>query len=199
MPALRRYFRECSRRRRGAVDLIGRVRTHDEVSFRTLVERYQSEIVAFTRAVTGDENEADTLAQNIFVRAYRDSSPHETSMANTTWIYRLAFQECVLQGRIKVLRRTLQALRAAFLPPRTPKSTETTGCTQIGGNSAMREGLQALSLRARMLLLLREVAHQSVSELAQITGYDVNVIREQLFKARHDLSTALRQMESRRV
>lgn len=198
MPALCSYFRECSRRQRGAVNLMGRVRTHDEVTFKTLVERYRSEISAFTRAVTGDEYEADTLAQKIFVRAYRDSSPHDTSMANTTWMYRLAFEECVLQVRIKGLRRTLQAFRAAFLP-RTAKSTDATGCEQVSGNSAIREGLQVLPARARVLLLLREVAHQSVSELAQITGYDVNVIREQLFRARRDLSTALRQMESRRV
>jgi RNA polymerase sigma-70 factor (ECF subfamily) len=180
------------------VDLIERVRAHDEVAFRKLVERYQSDIFAFTRAVTGDENEADALAQKIFVRAYRDSSPRDTSMAITTWMYRLTFEECVLQGRIKGLKRTLQALRAAFVP-RTAKSTETTRCVQIGGNSTIREGLQALSVGARVLLLLREFAHQSVSELAQITGYDVNVIREQLLRARRDLSTALRQMESRRV
>jgi RNA polymerase sigma factor (sigma-70 family) len=198
MPALCSYFSECSRRQRGAVDLIERVRAHDEVAFRKLVERYQSDIFAFTRAVTGDENEADALAQKIFVRAYRDSSPRDTSMAITTWMYRLTFEECVLQGRIKGLKRTLQALRAAFVP-RTAKSTETTRCVQIGGNSTIREGLQALSVGARVLLLLREFAHQSVSELAQITGYDVNVIREQLLRARRDLSTALRQMESRRV
>ena len=198
MPALCSYFRECCRRQRGAVDLMGRVRTHDEVAFRGLVESYQSEIFALTRAVTRDENEADNLARKIFVRAYRDSRPRDASMAITTWLYRLAFEECVLPSRIKGLRRTLEAFPAVFAP-RTAKTTETTRCMQIGGNSAMREGLQALSLRARMLLLLREVAHQSVSELAQITGYDVNVIREQLFKARRDLSTALRQMESRRV
>jgi RNA polymerase sigma-70 factor, ECF subfamily len=198
MPALCRYFSECSRRQRGAVDLIGRVRTHDEVAFRSLVERHQSEILAFTRAVTGDENEADNLAKNIFVRAYRDSSPRDASMAITTWLYRLTFEECVLQSRIKGLRTTLQALRAAFVP-RSAKSTEITRCTQIGGNSAIREGLQALSVRARMLLLLREVAHQSVSELAQITGCDENAIRKQLLKARRDLSRALQQMESRRV
>ena len=198
MAALCNYFRECSRRQRGAVDLMGRVPTHDEVTFKTLVERYQSEISAFTRAVTEDEYEADTLAQKIFVRAFRDSSPHDASMAKTTWMYRLAFEECVLQGKIRGLRRTLQALRAAFLP-RTAKSAGTTGCGQTGGNSAIREGLLALSVRARVLLLLREVAHQSVSELVQITGYDVNVIREQLFRARRDLSATLRQMESRRV
>lgn len=198
MPALFSYSSECPRRQRGAVDLIERVRAHDEVAFRGLVDSYQSEIFALTRALTRDENEADNLAQKIFVRAYRDSRPRDASMAITTWLYRLTFEECVLQSRIKGLRRTLEALRAVFVL-RTAKTTETTRCMQIGGNSAIREGLLALSVRARMLLLLREVAHQSVSELAQITGYDVNVIREQLLKARRDLSTALRQMESIRV
>ncbi len=67
MPALCSYFSECSRRQRGAVDLIERVRAHDEVAFRKLVERYQSDIFAFTRAVTGDENEAD-LHSLVFFR-----------------------------------------------------------------------------------------------------------------------------------
>lgn len=183
---------------RGAGDLIERVRAHDEVAFRSLVERYQSEIFAFTRAVTGDEKEADNLAQKIFVHAYRDSRPRDASMAIPTWLYRLAFKECVHESGLNGLKRTLQVIQAVFVP-RTGRRTETTTRVQPGGQIPIREGLQALSARARTLILLREVAHQSVSELAQITGCDANVIREQLLKARRDLSTALQQRESRGV
>jgi DNA-directed RNA polymerase specialized sigma24 family protein len=119
-------------------------------------------------------------------------------MPIATWLYRLAFEEYVLQNRLNALRRTLQAFQGAFVP-RTGKRTETTTCVQTGGQRAIREGLQALSAKAKILLLLREVAHQPLSELAQITGCDVNEIRKQLLKARRDLSLALQQMESRRV
>lgn len=179
----------------GAVDLIERMRAHEESAFRSLVETFQSEIFAFTRAVTGDENGAANLAQKIFVHACRDSRPLDTSMAITTWLYRLTFEECVLHCRINGLRKTLQAFQATFV--RRAKRTETARRLQTGGQSAIREGLQALSAEARVLLLLKEVAHQSVSELAQITGHDVNVIRKQLLNARRDLSIALRQMEWR--
>jgi RNA polymerase sigma-70 factor (ECF subfamily) len=182
----------------GAVDLIERVRSHDEVAFRSLVETYQSEIFAFTRAVTGDENEADNLAQKIFVRAYRDPGPRDASMAVTTWLYRLTFEECVVESRLNTLRRALQALQATFVS-RTGGHADTTTSAQANRQTAIRDALQVLSPKARVLLLLREVAHQSVSELAQIIGCDARSIRKQLLKARCCLSIALQHMESRGV
>lgn len=165
----------------------------DEVAFRSLLERFQPGIFAFTLALTGDENAADSLAQKVFVRAYRALRPRDASMASATSLYRLAFEECVLQSRTEGLRRTLQRCWAIFVP-HTASTAAATG-ELTGGRAALREGLQALSAKARILLLLTEVAQQSVSELAQITGSEEVVIRKELLKARRDLSMALRQIE----
>ncbi len=186
MTALCSYFSHYSGPHRGAGDRIEQVHARDDVRFKCLVERYQQEIFAFTHALTGDEQEADILAQRIFVRAYEDSPPPDASMAISTWLYRLALEEFVLQSRVNGLRRVLQAFPAALVARSLPTNEQ----------SAIRKGLRTLSAKAMALLVLREVAHQSVPELAQIAGCDVLEIRAQLLNARRALSTALRQVDS---
>ncbi|HJT70787.1 MAG TPA: RNA polymerase sigma factor [Terriglobales bacterium] len=192
MSALCSYLHGCSGTSKGGTDLIQRVRAHDEIAFRSLVEQYQSEIFAFTYALTGDQEEADQLAQKIFVRAYRDSRPGATFTTLRVWLYRLAFEECVLHGRSNALKSKVKRVFARAQP-----STKAQGASQPR-RATVRKSLEMLSPRARILLLLREVAHQSVSEVAQITGADVNVVKKELLNARLSLSVALEQ-QSRRI
>lgn len=199
MQVLCSYFHECSGTRKDAVELMKRVHAHDEVAFRSLVEQYQSPIFSFTYAATGDINEADELAQKVFVRAYRDSGSGDTSIPVSIWLYRMAFEECVLQSRIHTLKKIAKAVQNAFAR-RKPKSAEVAPCAGSRGQQpAILDDLRVLSPKARILLLLREVAHQSVSELTQITGADANVIRKQLFAARRKLLKTVQRNQPRRI
>lgn len=202
MPALCSYFHGSSGTQNEplhAADLRNCVRAHDEVTFRSLVEQYQSPIFLFTYAVTGDKDKADELAQKAFVRAYRDLKRGDASTPVSAWLYRMAFEECVLQSRIDTLKKMAKTVQNVFARRRA-KSAEVSPCADSSGQRpAIVEYLRVLSPRARILLSLREVAHQSVSELAQITGADANVIRKQLLTARRKLLNTVQRNEPRRI
>lgn len=176
-----------------------RVRAHDEVAFRSLVEQYQSPIFSFTYAVTGDRAEADELAQKIFARAYRDSGPGDASIPASTWLYRMAFEECVLQSRIHTLKRIWNVVQNVFARPRVKSAKITPWADNSSRRSAILKDLRSLPPRARILLSLREVADQSVSELAQITGTGADVIKEQLLAARRKLLKTVQRNQPRRI
>ncbi len=165
-------------------------------AFRVLVESYESEILAFTRALTRDEDEAESVAQMVFVRAYRSFHGRDASTPVAAWLYRLAFREAVLQIRIARFREALRRLKVTFAWLSTGY-TETAEMARKNNGGGIHLGLLALPAKRRALLVLREVAHRSVPELAQIAGCEEDVVRERLYKARHDLSVALLKTRSK--
>jgi RNA polymerase sigma-70 factor (ECF subfamily) len=169
-----------------------RVGARDEVAFRSLVEQYQSLIYSFTYALTGDINEADELGQKVFVRAYRDSARSNRTMPILTWLYRMSLEECMFQERIRTPKRIAAAIHKVFVRP----STDNAKCSNQ--RIEIWKALKTLSLKARIVLLLREVAGQSVSDLVQITGDDAMTVRRQLISARQQLLNDL-PMDKKRI
>ena len=185
MPALCSYFHECSEAHDGSLHggapLMQRVGARDDVAFRSLVEQYQSLIYSFAYALTGNRDEADELAQKVFVRAYRDSAGSNRSMPVLTWLYRMALEECLFQERVQAPKRIAAAIRSVFV-------RSTGNAEDSSQRIKLRKALKTLSPKARVVLLLREVAGQSVSDLVQITGDDATTIRKQLVSARQRLA-----------
>ena len=182
MPALCRYFHECSETHSSSLqkgaDLMVRLSARDDVAFRSLVENYQSVIYSFTYALTGNDDEADGLAQKVFVRAYKQSTQRNPSMPALTWLYRMSFEECIFQDRIRALTRIKTTVCNLFTRPPTEAEESSNQPTKI------RQGLRTLSMKTRAVLLLRDVAGQSVSDLVEITATDAGTIRKRLLSAR---------------
>jgi RNA polymerase sigma-70 factor (ECF subfamily) len=99
--------------------LIARVlATDDRRAFEQLVRRHQGMVRAqLRRLVGGDAAQADDLAQETFVRAWRKLGQFRGEARFSTWLYRIAYS-CFLQARRK--RPPLPDIAAARPPPAEP-------------------------------------------------------------------------------
>ena len=199
MSALCRYFHECSGERGDSPNAILMRRRHarDELAFRSFVEHYQSAMFAFTYAVTADETEADELAQRVFARACVRAKRFAPTIPVSTWLYRIAFYECVRWSRLRTLRKLAKAFhsllhRRTTMPPGPPPNSH-----EAGRRYPILAALKSLSPRKRVLLALREVGDQSISDLSHITGDDPKAVRSELFAARRKLLKAVQRLEAK--
>lgn len=158
-----------------------------EATFRCFVERYQSEILALTFALEGNQDAAEELALKVFQRAYRERESCDASGWTRSWLYMFAFGECIRQARKEQATRVLRVVKDVLLC-RTVAENEGRGEKVTEREFRLRKALGTLSPRARVLLLLREIAHQPLSDLALIARTDVRKVREELFLARLALS-----------
>ena len=74
-------------------DLIRRARRGDEDAFVELVEMYAGRVYGALRRFGLDASEADEVAQEVFVRAWRGLPSFEERARLSTWLYRIAFNE----------------------------------------------------------------------------------------------------------
>ena len=67
-----------------------RVREGDDTSFALLLERYRTPLIGFLCRMVQNQAVAEELAQEVFLRVYRNRASYEASAKFTTWFYRIA-------------------------------------------------------------------------------------------------------------
>jgi DNA-directed RNA polymerase specialized sigma24 family protein len=139
---------------------------HDDGVFRKIVEQLKARVIAVSYALLGDQQEADIAAQKTFVHLYRAAGRLDPPVDLDGLAYRLAIEQCF--DRLKRYRK----------PP--PHSGS-------GRRERLLRVLSALPDLERALIVLREVAQQSVEGIATIMQMDPAVVRHQLFLVRQKL------------
>jgi RNA polymerase sigma factor (sigma-70 family) len=164
-------------------ELIRRARAGDQEAFAQLVMSHAERVYGALRRFGLDADDADEVAQEVFVRAWRGLARFEERSQFSTWLYRIAFNEA--QRRLS--RRP--AARAESDPERgndpilsLPEAPELAPDVQALGREfeqALERALDELPSDWRAAVVLRDIEGLSTREAAEIVG-----VREAAFKSR---------------
>lgn len=167
---------------------LARARRGDRHAFSRLMEPYRRELVAYCYRLSGSLVEAEDLAQEAFVRAFRALDTFEGRATPRAWLYRIAHNLCLNH----VQRRPppwepLEELDGARLAAASVPA-EATG----QGREDLRLGfvalVQSLPPRQRAALVLRDVLGWSAEETARILETTVPAVKNALARARQTLA-----------
>lgn len=170
---------------RAALD---KARRGDRQAFSRLMEPYRRELVAYCYRLTRSLPEAEDLAQEAFVRAFRALDSFEGRATPRAWLYKIAHNLCLNH----VQRRpppweSLDGLDEAH-QPLSASSVEAQG----QGHEDVRLGfvalMQSLPARQRAALVLRDVLGWSAEEAARILETTVPAVKNALARARQTLA-----------
>src|SRR2546425_1764724 len=73
-----------------AAAVLARARQGDAEAFRVLVERHSRSVFRLAYRMTGNEEDAEDVVQETFLRAYRQLDRYEARSSFSTWLYRIA-------------------------------------------------------------------------------------------------------------
>lgn len=164
-------------------------------AYALLVERHQNFVFTLALKYVGKREEAEELAQDAFVKAYRSLADFRGDSRFSTWLYTIVHHTCLSH-----LRRRQQPV-VALEPERMAELGERTGGGTGAGeriDAATRKKWveKALALLpeddARVITLFYQ-GEQSVEEIARITGMTPGNVKVRLFRARQKLRDILQQ------
>ncbi|GAA3987575.1 RNA polymerase sigma factor [Hymenobacter antarcticus] len=174
-------------------DLVMQLQTGSEAAFRTLVERYQDRIYRTVLALLRSPEEAEDVAQEVFVEVYQTISRFRGDAALSTWLYRLATSRA-LKNRQKARAKKRFAYFTSLLGFDNDVLHEV---PDYAHPLALLEGQQQLRLvldhiarlpdQQQVAFTLRHEQELSYGEIAAVLNTTVPAVESLLFRARQTL------------
>jgi len=167
-------------------------------AFEQLVRRHQRRVFALVGGIIRHPEDVEDVAQQIFLKAYLGLKKFDQRAAFSTWVYKIAVNECWDYLRKKKVRpllyeadlseeqvSRLDGIASYHRPPEGPNE-------RVEAQESLDRVLSALSEHDRQLLILKEIEGFSVQELAEILELNVNTVKVRLFRARGRIVEAYR-------
>ncbi len=159
-------------------------------AFEELVRRHQQRVLAVVSRILHRREDAEEVAQQVFLKAYVSIRRFDMRSAFSTWLYKIAVNECWDWLRKKKVRplvyeSDLSTDQAQWLDTVAQSGRGPAGPSQRAEAKELVERLlSVLSDEDRQILLLKEVEGLSVQEIAETFGLNVNTVKVRMFRAR---------------
>jgi RNA polymerase sigma-70 factor, ECF subfamily len=186
--------------------LIARLAARDERAFNALVRAYERRVFGLVLRMLGNREEAEDLAQEVFVQVFKAVGSFRGESKLSTWIYRIAINLCKNRSKYLRVRHSgkqdeLEALeeRVALADVRPGAAT----VAQVERPDEMMAGRQVERIVQRAILtlepsfreclVLRDVEDLSYEEIGQITGLPEGTVKSRIHRARAQLKELVEQ------
>ncbi len=166
--------------------MVRRAQAGDPDAFEGVYRAHVGRIQALCLRMSGDAQHADTLTQDVFVRAWQKLSSFRGESQFSTWLHRLAVN-VILQDRRSRGRRQAREQTVEDLEQYATATTQAMPGTKVD----LERAIAGLPDGARQVLVLRDVQGFKYREIAELTGVSLGTVKAQIHRARALVREAL--------
>jgi len=162
---------------------INRVKRGDTEAFTWLVDTYKDMVYTICVRMLTIEADAEEAAQDVFVKAYRSIQGFQGKSKFSTWLYRIAYNQC-----ISVIRKKVKMIDLVDeMPEAEVDERDMNGLESISAKERSRYlkvAIEALPETDGVIVTLFYYDELSLEEIAEITGLTNSNIRIKLHRSR---------------
>jgi RNA polymerase sigma-70 factor, ECF subfamily len=180
--------------------LVDLVLDGDQAAYKVLVERYQTRVFAVAYGVLHNREDAREVAQETFIKAYRNLPGFRRDSSFYTWIYRITVNLGIDFQRRAYRKRETELDEARITPenahhtgPR-PMATPAKNLERKQLAQQIRAAIDMLPSDQRTAIVLREIEGLSYKEIADTMGCAEGTVMSRLFYGRKKLQQILKDL-----
>ena len=158
-------------------------------AFDELVRRHQVAIVGLARVLTSGRGDAEDLAQEVFVRAWKSLRTFRGESAFRTWLHRVAVN-VVRSSQSRTGRLMQMFAGSAGHVPDLPSREEGVDAS-LARRQVIERALAALPGELRIAVTLRDMQGLDYREIADLLNVPIGTVESRIFRARQRLKPLL--------
>lgn len=179
------------------IKLIEELKNKNEKSLDNIMQLYQNKVYNTCLGLLQNENDADEITQDVFVKMYQNISSFKGESAFTTWLYRIAVNESLQFLRRKKAKRALGFITSLF--DSNNKDVESVDFIHPGVLVEQKENAQFLFKaiknlpeNQKVVFTLKNIEMLSQQEIASIMHLTEGAIESLLQRAKQNLRKTLK-------
>ena len=193
---------------RSDVQLMLDVKAGDAQSFELLLQRYRTPLVNFLYRMVRNREQAEDLAQEVFLRVYRAREEYVPSAKFTTWLFRIATNlalNSVRDNRYQRMETSIDAPITADAEDGDDRQFELADqrpdiehhLVEEAKRKMIRHAIDKLPEKQRAAVLLHKYQELDYAEIAKILSCSESALKSLLFRAYETLRVELAPLVSR--
>jgi len=193
---------------RSDVQLMLDVKAGDEQSFGLLLQRYRTPLVNFLYRMVRSREQAEDLAQEVFIRVYRAREEYVPSAKFTTWLFRIATNlalNSLRDHRHQKLEISMDAPLTADAEDGDEKPFEVADkhptieqeLLEEDRKKMIRHAIEKLPEKQRAAVLLHKYQELDYAEIAKILSVSESALKSLLFRAYESVRVELAPLVAR--
>lgn len=182
------------------VERMLRFQSGDESAFEELVEAHHRRLINLGYRFLGNKQEAEDLAQEVFVRVYKSKASYRPTAAFTTWLTKIAVnlalnwkakrKNALLVSLEEPLDATGETTRGSVLKDPSQKTPEEISFLQET-RATVQKAVLGLPENQRIAVLLAHTEGLSLEEIAEALSVSTGAVKQLLFRAKTSLKKTL--------
>lgn len=179
-------------------EFVARLVARDETAFNQLVVTYERRVFALVFRMIGRRDEAEDLAQEVFVQVFKAIDQFRGDSKLSTWIYRIAVNLCKNRSKYLSRRHAGEQDDLDAMVDRAPlQAAKGVSVGDVSRPDELVEGMQlevivkraieSIDPEFREVLILRDVEDMSYDEIAEVTGLADGTVKSRIHRARAQL------------
>ena len=166
-------------------EIITKVLTGDHQAYAGLVNRYQNYVFTLSLRIVKNREDAEEVAQDVFIKAYKYLADFRGASRFTTWLYTIVNNTCISFLRKKKLDiHSLDNEKVFEIADNQDAGSRADLIEQKSKLGMVNKAIGLLNPDDAKILTLFYKAEQSLDETAQILGIEINAAKVRLHRAR---------------
>lgn len=185
---------------------IRRLKRRDEAAFSELVEQHKTMVFALTYRMLGSVEDAEDVAQEVFVSVFKGLDAFREGSSLRTWIYRIALNHARNRLRARS-RRAYGAHDSVDARPWLQEQRRGESPVSVQGDpvraaerqelaARIQDGLESLSEQARTMIVLCDIEGRSYAEISAMLDVPEGTVKSRLYRARAALRRAMEETDA---
>ena len=168
-------------------------------SFGYIVDRHKNKAYNLAFRICGNHEEAEELAQDSFLKAFRSLKTFKMKSSFATWLYRIVYNTAISHVRIK--KKGLLSLEdfPADATDFIGTNSSEEEAEQEYRNSLVNFALQKINEEERGLISLYYYEEMTTDEISVVTGMSKSNIKVKLFRARQKMLEIIEKVEKKKL